>query len=124
MRPGLVGAKGQELSGALTGFDVIGRNGERIGTLKNVNLGRTCLLVETDRSLLSRKQTHAVHQWAVREIDLDAFTISLAVDKDDVADAPELRQLDEKSETAVARYYYDRLTALGETVDTDESADS
>jgi hypothetical protein len=110
-----------ELSGALTGLDVVDRDGERIGIVKNVNLARTCILVETDRSLFARKQRHAVHVWAVREIDLDAFTIFLAVSKNDVADAPEFRQLDEQSETAIARHYYDRLAALGETVDTDAS---
>jgi sporulation protein YlmC with PRC-barrel domain len=114
-------AKVQEFSGALTGFDVVDRTGERIGTVKNVNLPRTCILVETGRSLFARKHTHAVHVWAVKEIDLDKLTIVLAASKNDVADAPELRQLDEQSETAVARHYYDRLAALGETVDTDAS---
>ena len=118
---GAAPAKVQEFSSALTGFDVVDRTGERIGTVKTVNLGRTCILVETDRSLFARKQTHAVHVWAVREIDLDTLTIVLATSTNDVADAPELRQLDEQSETAIARHYYDRLAALGETVDTNTS---
>ncbi len=118
---GAAPAKVQEFSSALTGFDVVDRTGERIGTVKSVNLGRTCILVETDRSLFARKQTHAVHVWAVREIDLDTFTIVLATSKNDAADAPEFRQLDEQSETAIARHYYDRLAALGETVDTNPS---
>jgi hypothetical protein len=113
----------QEFSGGLVGFEVVDRNGERVGTVKNVNLERTCILVEAGRSLFAHKQAHAVHIWAVREIDLDAFTILLAASKEDVDDAPELRQLDGQSETAVARHYYDRLAALGETVDTDVSAE-
>jgi len=114
----------QELSGALAGFDVVDRTGERIGTVRKVNLARTCMLVETDRSLFARRQTHAVHVWAVREIDLDCFTIVLATSKNDVADAPEFSQLDEQSETAVARHYYDRLAAPGNAVDTDASEGS
>jgi hypothetical protein len=111
----------QEFSGALTGFDVVDRSGERIGTVKNVSLGRTCILVETGRSLFARRRTHAVHVWAVREIDLDRLTIVLAASTNDVADAPELRHLNEQSETVVARHYYDRLATLGDTVDTDAS---
>jgi hypothetical protein len=122
MRPsGAAQASVQEFSSALTGFDVVDRTGERIGTVKKVNLGRTCILVETDRSLFARKHRHAVHVWAVRKIDFDTLTIVLATNKNDVVDAPELRQLDEQSETAIARHYYDRLAALGETVETDAS---
>jgi hypothetical protein len=124
IRPsGAAKAKPHEFSGASTGFDVVDRNGERVGTVKNVNLERTCIFVQAGRSLFTHKQAHAVHIWAVREIDLDAFTIFLAVNKNDVAEAPELRQLDEESEAAVARHYYDRLAAVGETVDTDASED-
>ena len=114
-------ARVQEFSGALIGFDVVDRTGERIGTVKNVNLARTCIHVETGRSLFARKHRHAVHVWAVRKIDLDTLTIVLATNKNDVVGAPELRQLDEQSETAIARHYYDRLAALGETVETDAS---
>lgn len=122
MRPsGAAQASVQEFSSALTGFDVVDRTGERIGTVRNVSLGRTCILVETSRSLFARRQRHAVHVWAVREIDPDTFTIVLATSKSDVADAPELRPLNEQSETAIARHYYDRLAALGETVETDAS---
>lgn len=120
MRPGGADqAKLQEFSSGLTSFDVVDRTGERIGWVKNVNPARTCILVETRRSRrFARKQTHAVHVWAVREIDLDRLRIVLAASKQDVADA-QLRELDEQSETAVARHYYDRLAALGEAVDTD-----
>jgi hypothetical protein len=110
----------REFSSAMSGFDVADRNGERIGSVRNVNLGRTCILVETGRGMLfGRKQTHAVHVWAVREIDLATLTISLAATKEDVAEAPEFRELDEECETALARYYYDRLAALGEKMDAD-----
>jgi hypothetical protein len=114
------GSRLREFSGAISGFEVIDRNGERIGRVQNVSLGRTCILVETGRgALFRRKQRHAVHIWAARDMDVDAFTISLAATKDDVAEAPEFRDLDEECETALARYYYDRLAALGEKVDAD-----
>jgi hypothetical protein len=109
-----------EFSSAVSGFDVVDRKGERIGRVRRVSLGRTSILVETSRGgLFGRKRPHAVHVWAVREVDLDTFTISLATTKDDVAEAPEFHDLDERSETALARYYYDRLAALGERVDAD-----
>lgn len=104
----------------MSGFDVVDRNGERIGRVRRVSLGRTCILVETGWTLFGRKQRHAVHVWAVREIDLDTFTISLAATKEDVAEAPELHELDEEGETALARYYYDRLAALGEKLEADK----
>lgn len=108
-----------EFSSALAGFDVVDRNAERVGSVHHVNLGRTCILVETGRSLFRRKQRHAVHAWAVSKIDLDTFTISLTASKEEVADAPEFRELDQKCETTIARYYYDRLAALGERIDAD-----
>jgi hypothetical protein len=102
----------------MTGFDVVDRNGERIGRVRGLNIGRKCILVETGRGgLFGRKHKHAVHVWAVREVDLDTFMISLAATKEDVAEAPQFRELDEECETALARYYYDRLAALGEKVD-------
>ena len=104
-----------EFSSAMTGFDVVDRNGERIGTVRDVSLRRTCILVESGRSsLFGRKQRHGVHVWAVREIDLDGFIVSLAVATKDVVEAPEFAQLDPKYETTLARHYYDRLTARGE----------
>jgi hypothetical protein len=112
-----------EFSSAMTGFEVIDRDGVRIGTVRDVSLGRTCILVESGRgSLFGRKRRHwrhGVHVWAVRAIDLDGFTISLAVATKDVAEAPEFAQLDPECETALARHYYDRLTARGESVDAD-----
>ena len=117
-------SKVAEFSSAMTGFDVVDRNGERIGTVRDVSLGRTCILVESGRgSLFGRKQRHGVHVWAVRAIDLDGFTISLAVATKDVAEAPEFGQLDPECETALARHYYDRLTALGDSVDADAKGD-
>lgn len=104
----------------MSGFDVVDRNGERIGRVQRVSLGRTCILVETGRTLFGRKHRHAVHVWAVRAIDLDTFAISLAATKEDVAEAPELHELEEEGETALARYYYDRLAALGEKLEADE----
>jgi hypothetical protein len=62
---------------------------------------------------------HGVHVWAAREIDPISFTVSLAVARNDVAEAPEFRQLDHECETTLARHYYDRLAALGENVDAD-----
>lgn len=107
----------REFSAAVRNFDVVDRNGEMIGRVRNVSLHRTCIVVEAGRGLFARKQRHAVHVWAVRETDIDTFKISLAATKEDVAEAPEFRELDEESETALARYYYDRLAALGERVD-------
>jgi hypothetical protein len=115
-------SKVPEFSSALSGFDVVDRNGERVGNVRNVSLGRTCILVETGRSLLGRKQTHAVHAWAVREVDPGTSTIFLGASRHDVADAPEFHELDEECETTVARYYYDRLAALGEGADAREGA--
>lgn len=114
------GSRLREFSSSISGFDVLDRNGERIGRIRRVSLGRSCILVETDRKLFARKQKHAVHIWAVREIDLDRFTISLAATKEVVAEAPELHELDDEGETALARYYYDRLVALGENLGVDE----
>lgn len=108
-----------ELSSVLIGFGVVDRHGERVGFVENVNIGRTCILVETGRSLIRRKHTHAVHAWAVREIDIDTFTISLTASKEEVVDAPEFRVLDQECETTIARYYYDHLAARGETLDAD-----
>jgi len=103
-----------ELSATVAGFTVIDRSGERIGSVRDVSLDRTCLLVEARRSLLGRKQTHAAHVWAVREIDSEARTISLAASHAEVASAPEYHQLDKESETAIARYYYARLTGFSD----------
>jgi hypothetical protein len=108
-----------EFSSAVTGFHVVDRNGERVGSVGSVSMGRTCILVETGRSLMRRKHTHAVHALAVREIDVDSFTISLSASREDVADAPELHELDQNCETTIAHYYYDRLAALGERADAD-----
>jgi hypothetical protein len=106
-----------EFSSAIRGFDVVDRNGERIGTVRDVSVGRTSILVESGpRSFFGRKQRHGVHVWAVRKIDLDGFTISLAVARTDVAEAPEF---DPWNEATLARHYYDRLTARGESVDAD-----
>jgi hypothetical protein len=110
----------REFSTAVRNFDVVDRNGETIGRVRDVSVERTCIVVETGRgTLFGRKQRHAVHVWAVREIDVHTFKISLAATKEDVSEAPELRQLDEESETALARYYYDRLAAMGEQADAD-----
>jgi hypothetical protein len=103
-----------EFSSMMKGFSVVDRNGEAIGKVRDVNVGRTCVLVEEGRSLLGRKHRHALHVATVKEVDLDAFTISVAVARDDVRDAPEFHQLAAASELAIARYYYDRLEALGE----------
>lgn len=89
---------------AHTGFDVVDRNGEHVGTVRQVNLARTCI-VETSGSFLRRKQHHDVHVSAVDDINLDASTISLTVTGADGAGAPEFRELDEECEAAVARYY-------------------
>jgi hypothetical protein len=117
-------SKVAEFSSAMKDFEVVDRSGEPIGTVRDVSLGRTCILVETGRgSLFGRKQRHGIHVWAVREVDLDTFTVSLAVARDDVAEAPEFRQLDPEYETTLARYYYDRLVTLGENVDADATND-
>lgn len=113
-----------EFSSVMKGFDVIDRNGERIGRVRDVSIGRTCASVETGRgSLFGRKERHGVHVWVVREVDLDGFTISLAVSMEDVSEAPEFRELDPECETTLARHYYDRLTALGESVDAETETD-
>jgi hypothetical protein len=94
-----------ELSNALVGFDVVDRNGERTGEVGNLNLERTCIIVQAGRSLLGRRESHAVHALAVRKIDLDTFTIVLSASKQEISNAPELRDLDSEAEQAVARYY-------------------
>jgi hypothetical protein len=94
------------LSNAVVGFEVVDRNGERVGEVGNVNLEHTCIVVHAGRSLFGRrKESHAVHALAVREIDLDAFRIVLSASKQEVDDAPELHELDSAAEEAVARYY-------------------
>lgn len=114
------GPRVREFSTAMINFDVVDRDGEIIGRVRDVNLGRTCILVEAGRGrLFGRKQRHAVHLWAVRDVDTHRFRISLAATKEDVAEAPEALGNDEESETALARYYYDRLAALGEKAHAD-----
>jgi hypothetical protein len=102
-----------EFSGAVVGFDVFDRNGERVGKVVNVNLARTCILVGTSRSLFGRKESHAVHASAVKKIDLDAFAIILWSSKQEVVDAPKLHDLDDAAEEAVSRYY-ERLAVPAE----------
>ena len=106
-------APSQEFSAAVAGYGVIDRSGERIGSVRDISLDRTCILVETRRTF-ARKEIHAVHIWAVREIDREAQTISLAASQAEVASAPEYRQLDKESETDIARYYYARLTGFSD----------
>ena len=102
-------------------FDVMDRNGEMIGRVRDVNVDRTCILLETDRgSLFGRKQRYAVHIWAVMEIDSHTFKISLSATREDVADAPEFRAFGGQAETALARYYLDRLAASGERAQPDD----
>lgn len=110
-------ASRREFSTVMINFNVVDRNGEEFGRVRDVNLERTCILVEMGGGRLRRKPRHPVHIWAVRDIEVDLFKISLAATKEDVAEAPDLREFDDESETAVARYYYDRLVALGENVD-------
>jgi hypothetical protein len=101
-------------------FDVVDRDGEIVGRVRDVNLARTCIVVEAGGGrLFGRKQRHGVHLWAVRDVDAHTFKISLAATKEDVAEAPEVLGNDEESETALARYYYDRLAALGEKAHAD-----
>ena len=80
-----------------------------------MSLGRTCILVEPRRSLFGRKQSHAVHVWAVREIDGESRRISLAVGQPDVVRAPEFRHLDSECEATIARYYYALLTGSSDS---------
>lgn len=94
-----------ELSSAHIGFDVVDRNGEPVGTVRNVNLGRTCLVVEDGGGVLRRKHSHPVHVSAVESIDLDTYTIALSVTKTHVAEAPEFQELDADCEAAIARHY-------------------
>ena len=95
----------QEFTSALTGFDVVDRDGERIGTVSQVNLARTCMVVESGGSLFRRKQSHVVHIAGVDEIDLDGFTVTLGVTAAHVEAAPEFHEFVEECETAVARHY-------------------
>ncbi len=99
------GAAAPEFSGAHIGFDVIDRDGARVGTVRGVTLARTCIVVESESSLLRRSHRHAVHASAVGDIDVDALTISLVATKADVESAPEFRELDEDCEAAIARHY-------------------
>jgi hypothetical protein len=65
--------------------------------VEEVNLARTCILVERGRYFLGRSQSHPVHVSAVDDVDLDGSTMSLAVTKPDVFDAREFRELDEEA---------------------------
>ena len=99
------------ISNALTGFTVVDRENEHVGIVTSVNIERTCLLIESTGSLFRRKQHHAVHLSAIKTIDIDHFTIVLAVSKDDVANAPEFHHLDAHAHTAIANHYSDRMPA-------------
>ena len=113
----------REFNSTILGFDVVDRNGERVGSVDGVSLGRTCIVVGGSREgLFGRKQRHHIHVWAVREIDLDTFMIFLASTKEDVVEAPEFHELDEECETSLGRYYYDRLVALGEKVERNDES--
>lgn len=101
-----------EFNAAVIGLSVFDRGGEQIGNVRDVSLDRTCILVEAPRQPLRRKQTHAVHLCAVKTIDVDGGTISLAASRDDVTEAPEFHQLDPASEATVARYYFTRLVQV------------
>lgn len=95
----------RELSNALCGFAVIDRKGDPVGTVQEINLARTCILVESGKSLLRRKSLAAVHASAVDSVNLDASTVSLAVTAADVSRAPAFEELDESCEDAIERYY-------------------
>jgi hypothetical protein len=98
-----------EFTAGVVGLGVFDRDGQRIGNVRDVSLDRTCILVEPSRHGLRRKHVQAVHLCAVRAIDVDRGTISLATSSADVADAPEFHELDPDSEAAIARFYFTRL---------------
>ena len=96
---------------ALIGFTVVDRHNEHVGIVKRVSIERTCLLVESSGSLFRRKHEHAVHHDAIQRIDVERFIIVLAASNDDVADAPEFRDLDARSEAAIEAHYTDRVAS-------------
>jgi len=87
----------------VVGFDVVDRDGEKLGPVTMVNLARTCVIVKTGRSLLGRKVDRPVHISSVTGIDVDRFTINVAATRKQIADAPEL--LGDKAEAEVESYY-------------------
>jgi len=99
-----------EFSSVVVGFDVVDRYGERVGTVSKVNLARTCVAVKSG-SRLARKPERPVYVGSVLSIDVDAFTINVAATKDQIAEAPEFRDLNDASEAAIRRYY-ENLTEL------------
>jgi len=94
-----------ELTGVLVGFEVVDREGEKVGPVTMVNLARTCVIVSTGRSRFGRKLDRPVHVSSVTGIDLDRFTINVAATKEQSAQAPALHELDDASEAAVGGYY-------------------
>lgn len=96
-----------EFSNVIVGFEVVDRSGEHVGTVKKVNLARTCVTLKMGKSRLSRHADRSVHIASVRGIDLDAFTIRVAATKEQIEEAPELRELNDASEAEIKSYYED-----------------
>ena len=90
---------------ALTGFTVIDRNDKPVGVVKRVNVEAGCLLVDTFRSLFSRREQHAVNLGAIEAIDVERFRVILTASSDEVATAPEFELLNPESHRAIARHY-------------------
>jgi hypothetical protein len=93
-----------DLHTGLVGFEVLGRGDERIGEVARTSLDRACFFVET-RNLLARAKEHVVHRCAIVDVDLDAQTITVAATREQVENAPQYSDLDERCSDEAAAYY-------------------
>ncbi len=100
-----------ELDSTLLGCTVIARDEEPVGEVAGISLDRNCLLV-AKRNLIGRKKEHPIHRSAIDEIDVDAMTITIAATRDQVEEAPDFDDLDQRCAEDVAHYYAQVRQAL------------
>jgi hypothetical protein len=94
-----------QLDEGLAEFNVVGREEEPIGEVKRVSLDGACLLVATRKGLFGRGKEHAIHRGMVTDIDPDTRTITVAVTREQVEQAPEYSNLDPSGSEKLAGYY-------------------
>jgi len=93
-----------ELHTGLVGFEVLGHGDEPIGDVARTSLDRSCLFVESHK-LLGRNKEHVIHRCAIVDVDLDAQTITVRATREQVENAPEYSDLDERCSDEAAAYY-------------------